>query len=318
VTSALLAFDDAGDRLFAALRRLTAGRVPPLARLETPAWVGVAIALVGWALIVWFSEPWGRLWGTGQDARCYWQATLADPYLHSDWNDPIAYVYSPAFLQLVSPLTALPWQAFMAVWTGLLLLAVRLLTGPRLLAAGLLFPFTAMEVAGGNVSLLLAVAIVAGFRWPWTWSLVLLTKITPGIGLLWFAVRREWTSLAIALGATAAIVAVSFVSLPEQWRTWVDVVIQNVEAGRSGTWASVPIPLWLRLPVAIAVVVWGARTDRPWTVPVASMLALPAIWYGGLSILLAVIPLLGGGRGFGRWALRAESAPSPVPVPAAG
>ncbi len=318
MTSALLAFDDAGDRLFAALRRLTAGRVPPLARLETPAWVGVAIALVGWALIVWFSEPWGRLWGTGQDARCYWQATLADPYLHSDWNDPIAYVYSPAFLQLVSPLTALPWQAFMAVWTGLLLLAVRLLTGPRLLAAGLLFPFTAMEVAGGNVSLLLAVAIVAGFRWPWTWSLVLLTKITPGIGLLWFAVRREWTSLAIALGATAAIVAVSFVILPEQWRTWVDVVIQNVEAGRTGTWASVPIPLWLRLPVAIAVVVWGARTDRPWTVPVASMLALPAIWYGGLSMLLAVIPLLGGGRGFGRWALRAEGAPSPVPVPAAG
>jgi hypothetical protein len=27
-------------------------------------------------------------------------------------------------------------------------------------------------------------------------------------------------------------------------------------------------------------------------VPVASMLALPALWYGGLSMLLAVIPLL--------------------------
>ena len=45
----------------------------------------------------------------------------------------------------------------MAVWTALLIAAVRFLTGPRLLAAGLLFPFTAMEVAGGNVSLLLAV-----------------------------------------------------------------------------------------------------------------------------------------------------------------
>ena len=75
---------------------------------------------------------------------------------------------------------------------------VRFLTGPRLLAAGLLFPFTAMEVAGGNVSLLLAVAIVVGFRWPAAWALVLLTKITPGIGLLWFAVRREWRSLAWA------------------------------------------------------------------------------------------------------------------------
>ena len=262
-----------------------------LSDLETPPLVGLVVALAVWGLIVAFAEPWGRLWGTGQDARCYYQATLADPYLHSEWNDPIAYVYSPAFLQLVSPLTALPWQAFMAVWTALLIGAVRFLTGPRLLAAGLLLPFTAMEVAGGNVSLLLAVAIVLGFRWPAAWALVLLTKITPGIGLLWFAVRGEWRSLAIALGATAAVVAVSWVTMPGAWPRWFEVIMAN--AGKGGTWASVPIPLLIRLPAAVALVVWGARTDRRWTVPVASMLALPALWYGGISMLLAVIPLLG-------------------------
>jgi hypothetical protein len=292
VSDALVAFDDAFERLFGRLRRVAAGRLPTLARLETGPVVGIAVAVTAWILIVLFSEPWGRLWGTGQDARCYWQASLADPYLHSDWNDPIAYVYSPAFLQLVSPLTALPWQVFMAAWTALLLGAVRFLTGPRLLAAGVLFPFAAMEVAGGNVSLLLAAAIVIGFRWPAAWAIVLLTKITPGVGLLWFAVRREWRSLAIAIGATAAIAAVSFVLMPEQWRSWVDVVLRNVATGKTGTWASVPIPLWIRLPFAIALVVWGARTDRGWTVPVASMLALPALWYGGLSMLLAAIPLL--------------------------
>jgi hypothetical protein len=296
MASALVAFDDFGDRLFGGIRRVAAGRLPALARLESPPWVGIAVAVALGGLVVVFSEPWGRLWGTGQDARCYWQATLAQPYLHSDWNDPIAYVYSPAFLQLVSPLTALPWQAFVAAWAALLIGAVRFLTGPRLLAAGLLFPFAAMEVAGGNVSLLLAAAIVVGFRWPAAWSIVLVTKITPGIGLLWFVVRREWRSLAIALGATAVIAAVSFAILPEQWRTWVDVVMRNAAAGKSGTWASVPIPLWIRLPIAIALVVWGARTDRRWTVPVASMLALPALWYGGLSMLLAVIPLLPGRR----------------------
>jgi len=294
MVNVLVAFDDIAERLFAGVRRVAAGRLPALTRLETTGWVGVVVAGGLWVLIVVFSEPWGRLWGTGQDARCYWQATLAAPYLHSDWNDPIAYVYSPAFLQLVSPLTALPWQAFMAAWTGILILAVRFLTGPRLFAAGLLFPFAAMEVAGGNVSLLLAAAIVVGFRWPAAWAIVLLTKITPGIGLLWFAVRREWRSLAIALGATAVIAAVSFAILPDQWRTWFDVVIRNVAAGKSGTWASVPIPLWIRLPIAVVLVVWGARTDRRWTVPVASMLALPALWYGGLSMLLAVIPLLPG------------------------
>lgn len=271
-------------RIGARLRQLR------LSDVETPPLVGLVIALVLWALIVVFAEPWGRLWGTGQDARCYYQATLADPYLHSSWNDPIAYVYSPAFLQLVSPLTALPWQAFMAAWTALLIGAVRFLTGPRLLAAGLLFPFTLMEVAGGNVSLLLAVAIVVGFRWPAAWALVLLTKITPGIGLLWFAVRGEWRSLAIALGATAAIAAVSYLTMPGAWARWFEVIVDN--AGKGGTWASVPIPLVIRLPAAVALVVWGARTDRRWTVPVASMLALPALWYGGISMLLAAIPFL--------------------------
>ena len=65
------------------------------------------------------------------------------------------------------------------------------------------------EILIGNIHLLLAAAIVLGFRWPGTWAFVLLTKVTPGVGLLWFAVRREWRSLGIALGATAAIVAVS-------------------------------------------------------------------------------------------------------------
>jgi hypothetical protein len=292
--------------------RARLGRVR-LSNFETEPWVGIVLAIAAWALITYFSEPWGRLWGTGQDARCYYQATLADPYLHSDWNDPIAYVYSPAFLQLVTPLTRLPWQAFMAVWTAILIGAVRFLTGPRLLAVGLLFPFTAMEVAGGNVSLLVAVAIVVGFRWPAAWSMVLLTKITPGIGLLWFAVRGEWRNLAIALGATAAIIAVSALMLPQQWRDWVDVVIAN--AGKGGTWASVPVPLWIRLPIGVAVVVWGARTDRAWTVPVAAMLALPALWYGGLSMLLAVIPLLPE-QGRVRW-LPAPRDPSPHPRPAA-
>src|SRR4029078_1021576 len=222
-----------------------------LRNFETEPWIGLVIAVAAWALITYFSEPWGRLWGTGQDARCYYQATLADPSLHSAWHDPIAYVYSPAFLQLVTPLTQLPWQAFMAVWTALLIAAARFLTGPRLLAAGLLFPFTAMEIAGGNVSLLLAVAIVIGFRWPAAWALVLLTKITPGVGLLWFAVRGEWRHLAIALGATAVIVAVSFVMLPQQWRDWVDVIVGN--AGKGGTWASVPVPLWIRLPIEARV-----------------------------------------------------------------
>jgi hypothetical protein len=258
-----------------------------LRALESAPWVGIAVAAVAWVAVVGFAEPFGRLWGTGQDARCYWLPSLLDPYAQSQWTNPIAYVYSPAFLQLVSPLTRLPWQAFIGVWTAILLLAVRYLTGPRLLAAGI--AFAAMEIAGGNISLLLAVAIVLGFRWPAAWAFVLLTKVTPGVGLLWFAVRGEWRSLAMALGATLAVVAVSAVMLPGAWSEWIDVLLRN--GGREGTWAALPIALWIRLPIAIGVVIWGARTNRRWAVPVASLIALPAVWYGSLSMLLAIVAL---------------------------
>ena len=248
---------------------------------------GLIVAVGTWLVILSFASPLGRSLQTGQEAFCYWIASLAAPYARSDWTQPVAYVYSPAFLQLVSPLTRLPWLEFMGVWTAILLLAVRFLTGPRLFAIGVLL--AAIELVGGNISLLLAVAMVVGFRWPAAWALVLLTKVTPGIGLLWFVVRGEWRSLGIALGATALVVAVSAVLMPGAWLEWLGLLIRL--AGRDGTWAAVPIPFLVRLPFAVAVVVWGARTNRRWTVPVAGMLALPALWYGGLTMLLAVIAL---------------------------
>lgn len=255
-----------------------------LADRRAPAAFAVACL---WACIVALSLPTGLPIQTALEAWCYWSATLADPYARSDWTAPGSYVYSPAFLQLIAPLTVLAWPVFVAVWTGGLLVVVRLLAGRRWFLLGV--AIAALELLGGNISLLLALAIAVGFRWPAAWAFVLLTKVTPGIGLLWFAVRREWRSLGIALGTTAVVVAVSGLLMPTAWLDWIAVLTSSV--GRAGTWAAVPVPLVVRAPMAVALVVWGARTDRRWTVPVASMLALPALWYGSLSMLLAVIPL---------------------------
>ena len=79
----------------------------------------------------------------------------------------------------------------------------------------------AAELVGGNISLLLAVVIVVGFRGPPPGRLILLTKVTPGIGLLWFAVRREWRNLGIALGATVVVIAVSTAIDAGAWPEWV-------------------------------------------------------------------------------------------------
>ena len=199
---------------------------------------GLWLALGLWLLIVVLSAP-GQAWSAAQEAWCYWIPSILDPYRQSDWTSPVAYVYSPAFLEVIAPLRALSWTAFVAVWTALLLGAVTYLTGLRLLWLGVLV--AAAELYGGNISLFLAVAIVLGFRWPATWAFVILTKVTPGIGLLWFAVRREWRNLGIALAATAVVAGASAVAMPLAWQQWVHVLMAN--AGRDGTWAAVPIAL---------------------------------------------------------------------------
>ncbi len=256
---------------------------------------GILAAVILWLLAVALSDPSidvtdpfsGQL-VTAQDARSYYGLDLSNLYAgRTNWNTIGAYPYSPAFAQLVYPLDLLPWPVFVAAWTAILLLAAFLLTGPELFLVGLAVGL--MEIAGGNISLLLALAIVAGFRYPWTWAFVLLTKITPGIGLLWFALRREWRQLAIALGATGGIVVVSFVLLPGAWQAWVDLLLANT--GKGGTWAAIPIPLLIRGPIGVLLIVWGAPRNQRWVVPVGAMLALPALWYGSLSMLLGVIPL---------------------------
>ncbi len=256
---------------------------------------GLAVAVAMWVLVVVLSnpaidvsDPFSGQVVTAQDARSYYGLNLADLYTgRSDWNTIGAYPYSPAFAQLVYPLDLLPWPAFVGAWTAILIAAVYWLTGPDLFLLGLVVG--AMEIAGGNITLLLAVAIVAGFTRPWTWALVILTKITPGVALIWFALRREWRALAVALGATALVLGVSFLVLPGQWRAWVELLIAN--QGKGGTWAAIPIPLIVRLPIGVLLIVWGAPRNQRWTVPVGAMLALPALWYGSLSMLLAVIPL---------------------------
>jgi hypothetical protein len=221
------------------------------------------------------------------DVVSYWRLDLAQPYV-GHVGDLGFFPYSPAVALLFAPFTALPWLAFVVGWYSILVGALVWLGGRSVLLL-LAFPPVAIELYHGNIHLLLAAAIVLGFRYPAAWSFVLLSKVTPGIGLLWFAVRREWRSLAIALGATAAIAAATAVILPTQWATWLTLLV--ADAGTPPPWPALPIPLWLRLPVAAAIVAWGARRDARWTVPIGAALAVPALWPGAFAILAACWPL---------------------------
>ena len=104
-------------------------------------------------------------------------------------------------------------------------------------------------------------AIVAGFRYPATWALMLLTKVTPGIGLLWFLVRREWRALAIALGVTAAIVAVSFVLDRSAWEEWIAILRGDLAGAGQG---SIDTPGWyVAVPLLPRLVVAAIVTSPP-------------------------------------------------------
>jgi GNAT superfamily N-acetyltransferase len=252
------------------------------ARWRRPALLG--LSLVGAAMIVGLI-----LYGDGSDFRAYWSLDPGDPYGPARNADSlgglVAFRYAPPIASGMAPLGLLPFDMARLIWLALGIGCVAVLARRWALAAIAFYP-VALELGVGNVHLELALAVFLGFRWPAAWAFVLLTKVTPGVGLLWFAVRREWRSLGIALGATAAIAAVSFAITPDLWRQWVEILATGAGQSAPPGAPHVPIPLILRLPVAAALVAWGASTDRRWTVAVAATLALPTIWPQGLALLL--------------------------------
>jgi hypothetical protein len=139
----------------------------------------------------------------------------------------------------------------------------------------------------GNIEAFLAVAAVIGLRHPSAWAFPLLTKVTPGLGPVWFAVRREWRQAAVAVLGTASVVAVSFAISPQLWQQWWDFIIG---APTPPTQVGYP-PLALRLVIAIAVLVWGALRGRRGAIAVAMLLAMP-LWSSGILVLLTAMPRL--------------------------
>jgi len=226
--------------------------------------------------------------GFGFDTRSYWGFPRLSLYPGPGTDDGYGfYRYSPAFVPFLVVVSAVPWTVFAVGWLAMLVGVYIWMAGderwPLLVFVPVLFEFYL-----GNIHLLLALAVVLGFRWPGTWAFVLLTKITPGIGLWWFVVRREWRSLAIALGVTGAIVMAGILVSPGVWRDWyLSLTVTGPATGSN----QIPVPLPIRLLAALLLLTWGARTDRRWTVVVATTLALPTLWFHGLAMLVGIVAL---------------------------
>jgi hypothetical protein len=220
----------------------------------------------------------------GADSYAYWRAWRA-PSLHDlPPNYYGAYLYSPAFAQVLWPLTRLPLEVFQVVMSlaslGMLVWLLRPLGWRWVLP---LLVLCADEILLGNINALLALALVVAVRHPWAWAVLVLTKLTTGLPLLWHLFRREWRPLAVAVAVTFAAAAVSAVLGAQLWVDWLRFLLEHRDVGN----------LWpeLRLALAAAVAVWAARTERPWLLAV-SLLLTSSILATNKLVVLAAIPRL--------------------------
>jgi hypothetical protein len=223
------------------------------------------------------------------DAHAYWAVNIADPYTRPVATTD-AFTYSPPAAIFFSVLGRLPFEVFQALWTLLIGFALLWLTGPWALAF-LVIPVVASDLYLGNIHVLLAAAVVLSLRWPAAWAIPLLTKPSCGVGLLWYVARGEWRRLINALAVTALAAALAAVLAPDLWPKWIAYILDTGVSPPTGSAYVVALPLLVRLPAAVALVIWGARTNRAWTLPTAAMLGLPVLWMVGLAMLAGTFAL---------------------------
>lgn len=243
-----------------------------------PLWA--AGVFVSWYAVSWYSAR-GMI---GMDAHAYW-LTAHDHNLYG--AAPMtrdAFLYSPAFALLIMPVAQLPWLMFAIVWITAEVLAFAWLLAPWgwRWAVPLLLLCT-VETALGNIYAWVAIAAVLGMSRPGAWCFPLLTKITPGMGIIWFAARGERRNFASALGITLIITTVSFAIAPQLWIEWVHFIFTTPR--------STAIILPYRIAGGVLAAIIAARTNRPWLLALAMFLASPVIAINSLTIL-ATIPRL--------------------------
>jgi hypothetical protein len=221
------------------------------------------------------------------DGYMFWAPPSSDPYgwQDSSLGDLYQYRYSPAFLFALSPIRALPWTGFAVAWFVLHVAVLLYLRAPWMIV----WPGVIDDIVRGNSVTFMALACVLALRGgAWAWSYVLLTKVTPGIGVLWHLVRKEWQQLGWAIGTTAAIVMIGFIVAPPTWADWFGSLTRAPDNYLTVNWIA---PLPVRLTIAAMLVAWAALRGRAWLVPIGMIIGLPGLWPSSFALVLATVVL---------------------------
>jgi hypothetical protein len=258
----------------------------------------IVMAMIGLVLAI-FTLTSGT---QSSDTFLYSRAALSPGEYLGIWgtNDQSWFVYPPPLLQVFRALLLVGYPVAVLIWLTGSGFAMGL--GARWYAVAamaigaiaiglhlwtLAQPFYQLLI--GNVQVWILAAVVLGLRYPALWAIPLLTKIGPGIGILWFVFRGEWRNLGIALLATGLIAGASFVVDPGLWSRWLEFSVANV-----GTPSPLPMIGYapLRFALAVVLIAWGARTGRPWTVPIACGIASFALYEWSFLTIWLGAPIL--------------------------
>jgi hypothetical protein len=249
----------------------------------------------------------------GWDLHAYWAVDPGNPYEGVDALNAYGdFRYAPPVALIAAPLRFIPFEVVALCWLGLQLAALWYIARGWALAL-VVFPPVWLDIVYGNINIFLAAMVVAGIRYPAAWVFGLLTKVTPGVGLVWFVARREWKSVAIAVAVLLAIVGTSLVLQgPQVWQAWFEVL--DASRQMATPFDALPVPLVPRVIAAALLISWGALRSRSWVLPIGVVLAMPVLWVISFAPLIALWP---------RDRLRigeastAAAAASPIPGPGA-
>ncbi len=226
----------------------------------------------------------------------YWPTEIA--------FEPYAYHYPPPLAQVLAPLTVVvPALAYCIAYRVLMIVTLWDLAGRSMLKMLALIAFVPVAVALRieNVEIFIAAGIVYGLRrWPWLFSIGALVKVSPGLGIIYLAMRRRWRDFAISVLVGAVITGISLALAPDLWRSSLEAI-----TGRTSMVGNslIPVPYAVRaiagFVLTIVAGLLGRRRGELLLVG-AITIANPGLSLQGFAVLAAAIPIwLAGPDGIG-------------------
>lgn len=276
------------------------GRRPTVLAVTSRSWVlrATILRVAVYAVLVFLAQFAARhavsmvdRKGWAWDSRAYYDAFEGGLYSGTPGKLG-SFNYTPVVAQVLWPFTHLPWVVFATVTVVAAAVGVWWLLRPLgWFTKTLGWCICSVQIASGNIDWLLAVAAVLGVTRGGPWVVTALTKMTPTWGPVWLVVRGEWRLLARFAVTLAVVVGVSVATVPHLWVEWAGFVREH-SGEKPGMFRELVPPLWLRLGVALALVVLGARTSRRWTIPVAMLCATPVPGTGPWALLAGLPRML--------------------------